>query len=214
MRHSVRKIGILLAAVLAVSLYGCSGRQEASTAPAPAASDSESVSSDNTHEPASEEKRPEAANNESQNSNGSSGRYTIGDICTTDRFQVKLADGGYMDRVEDGQYYYYEASSGNTFLILVFDIENISNTAQTIKTVSDFSIYVDGYQVEQTSFGYSDLAVTINDTSYTPLSSEIINPQVILQPGRKVLGYLAVEIPNTWSECEVEFDGATFVCTS
>lgn len=210
MRHSVRKIGILLAVMMAVSLYGCSGSQEASTDPVPTASDSAS----STQEPASEEQKTEAANNESQNSHGSSDTYTIGEVCTTDRFQVKLADGGYMDRVENGQYYYYEASSGNTFLILVFDIENTSNTEQTIKTVSDFSIYVDGYQVEQTSFGYSDVAVTINGTSYKPLSSEIINPQVILQPGRKALGYLAVEIPNTWSECEVEFDGATFACTS
>lgn len=211
MRYSVRKAGILLAAILAVSLYGCSSRQTASTDPAPAVSDSASASSNNTQEPASGDQRPEAANNESQSG---SGTYTIGDVCTTDRFQVKLTDGGYKDRIEDGQYYYYEASSGNTFLILVFDIENISNDAQTIQTVSDFSIYVDGYQVEQTSFGYSNLAVTINGTSYNPLSSDIINPQVILQPGRKALGYLAVEIPNTWSKCEVEFDGATFVCTS
>lgn len=214
MRYSVRKAGILLAAILAVSLYGCSSGQTASTESAPAVSDPASVSSDNTQEPASEDQEPEAANNESQNSQGGSGTYTIGDVCTTDRFKVKLTDGGYKDRIEDGQYYYYEASSGNTFLILVFDIENISNDAQTIQTVSDFSIYVDGYQVEQTSFGYSNLAVTINGTSYNPLSSDIINPQVILQPGRKALGYLAVEIPNIWSKCEVEFDGATFVCTS
>lgn len=211
MRYSVRKAGILLAAILAVSLYGCSSGQTASTDPAPAASDSASASSNNTQEPASGDQEPEAASNESQSG---SGTYTIGDVCTTDRFQVKLTDGGYKDRIEDGQYYYYEASSGNTFLILVFDIENISNDAQTIQTVSDFFIYVDGYQVEQTSFGYSNLAVTINGTSYNPLSSDIINPQVILQPGRKALGYLAVEIPNTWSKCEVEFDGATFVCTS
>lgn len=212
MRYFAKQIGILMAAILTLSLCGCSNGQAAGTDSA--VTDSSSTATDVAQETATEEQKSEAATNESQNSQSGAGTYTIGEACTTEHFQVKLVDGGYKDRVEDGEYYYYEASSGNTFLILVFDIENITNAAQTIKTVSDFSIYVDGYQSEQTSFGYSDLAVTINGTSYNPLSSDIINPQVILQPGRKVLGYLAMEIPNTWSQCEVEFDGATFVCTS
>lgn len=211
MKKIVRCIGIFLSAFLVVSLYGCSNSQVSS-------STSTAISSDSIQEDgdAGEEQgtTPQSAENETQHSETISGSYTIGETCMTANFAVELANASYESRVEDGNYLYYEPSSGNTFLILVFDIENTSSSKQTIQTVDDFSIYVDGYQVGQTSFGYSDLAVTIGGVSYKPLPSNLFDPVVTLEPGRKAIGYLVVEAPEDWSECEVEFDGATFVCIS
>ncbi len=85
---------------------------------------------------------------------------------------------------------YFEPEAGNVFVGVKFEIENISDAEQNISSLLLFDGYADGVKCD-----YSISAnCAFNDGT---LDGE-------LSPGRKMIGYYAVEIPEDWEKLEFE----------
>ena len=85
---------------------------------------------------------------------------------------------------------FFEPESGNVFVGVNFEIENISDEAQNISSLLLFDAYVDDVKCD-----YSLSAnVAFGDGT---LDGEI-------SPGKKLVGWYAVEIPQEWKQLELE----------
>lgn len=79
---------------------------------------------------------------------------------------------------------------GNIYLGINFEIENISNTTQTISSILFFDAYVDDVKCEYSFMAESAFGGTLDGE---------------LSPGKKLIGYYAVEVPEEWQKLELEF---------
>ena len=84
---------------------------------------------------------------------------------------------------------FFEPESGNVFLGVKFTIENISDEEQTISSMLLFDAYVD-----DVSCDYSLSAACVFDEGI----------DATIAPGKKVVGWYAVEIPSNWSSFELQ----------
>lgn len=85
---------------------------------------------------------------------------------------------------------YFNAENGNVFVGVNFEIENISNETQSISSLLLFDAYADDIKCE-----YSISAnVAFGDGT---LDGEI-------SPGKKLVGWYAVEVPEEWKKLELE----------
>ena len=89
----------------------------------------------------------------------------------------------------NGKDYFY-AENGKVFVGVNFEIENISNETQSISSLLLFDAYVDDIKCE-----YSVSAnIAFGDGT---LDGEI-------SPGKKLVGWYAVEVPQEWKQLELE----------
>ncbi len=84
---------------------------------------------------------------------------------------------------------FFTPGEGNVFVGVKFTIENTSDEAQNISSVLLFDAYLDGVKLE-----YSISAAAAFDGT---LDGEIT-------PGKKLVGYYAVEVPKDWKELELQ----------
>lgn len=89
----------------------------------------------------------------------------------------------------NGKDYFY-AESGKVYVGVNFEIENISNETQSISSLLLFDAYADDIKCE-----YS-LSANIAFGDGT-LDGEIA-------PGKKLVGWYAVEVPQEWKQLELE----------
>lgn len=87
---------------------------------------------------------------------------------------------------------YFKASEGNVFVGVKFEIENVSDEDQSISSMMMFSGYVDDVACD-----YSISAMMAFDENGNTLDGT-------LAPGKKMMGYYAVEVPENWSELEIQ----------
>ena len=85
---------------------------------------------------------------------------------------------------------FFEPEDGKIFVGVKFEIENISDEDQVVSSILLFNAYVDsvkcGYSISATSaFDEGTLDGTIT-------------------PGKKLIGYYAVEVPTDWKELELQ----------
>ncbi len=90
---------------------------------------------------------------------------------------------------ESGGELLFGPESGNVFVGINFEVENISNEEQTISSLLLFDGYADDIKCEYSlsaaaAFG----AETLDDT---------------LAPGKKMTGWYALEVPENWTEIEL-----------
>ena len=85
---------------------------------------------------------------------------------------------------------FFNAESGNVFVGVNFEIENISDEPQSISSLLLFDAYANDVKCE---YSFSANAVFGNGT----LDGEI-------SPGKKLVGWYAVEIPQNWETLEFE----------
>ncbi len=85
---------------------------------------------------------------------------------------------------------FFNPESGNIFVGVKFQIENISNEEQTISTLLLFEGYVDDVKCD-----YSISASCVFDEG--TLDGTIA-------PGKKLIGWYAVEVPSNWNELELQ----------
>lgn len=86
---------------------------------------------------------------------------------------------------------YFKAEDGKIFVGVNFEIENISDETQNISSLLLFDAYADDIKCE-----YSISAnVAFGDGT---LDGEI-------SPGKKLVGWYAVEVPQEWKQMEFEF---------
>lgn len=84
------------------------------------------------------------------------------------------------------------AEEGTEFVVVFFEIENISDESQNFSIVWE-EFYIDGVKTAQTLYG-----VSINNAF--PLTA------VPVEPGRKANGYFLFQISPDWKELEIIYD--------
>ncbi len=84
----------------------------------------------------------------------------------------------------------FSAKDGNVFLIVKFDVENISEEEAIITTLGMFTAYVDGKQV--------DLSIK----AYTALSN-VTQLDGSIAPNETKTGHFIVEVPEKWQEFKI-----------
>ena len=84
------------------------------------------------------------------------------------------------------------AAEGTEFVVVFFEIENISNESQNFSIIWE-EFYIDGVKTAQTLYG-----VSINNAF--PLTT------VPVEPGRKANGYFLFQTSPDWKELEIIYD--------
>ena len=86
---------------------------------------------------------------------------------------------------------FFTPDSGNIFVGIQFTIENISKEDQVVSSMLQFEVYADDVKC---NYSISALAAF----SDGPVDGTIA-------PGKKLMGWYAVEVPETWQRIEVDF---------
>lgn len=85
---------------------------------------------------------------------------------------------------------FYEAEDGKVFVGVKFTIENISNKDQSISSILLFDVYVDGVKCDYSFSAACSFSDGTLDGTITP--------------GKKLVGWYAVEVPENWKELELQ----------
>lgn len=85
---------------------------------------------------------------------------------------------------------FFTPESGNVFVGVKFTIENISDEEQSISTLLSFTSYIDDVKCD-----YSVSAACVFDEGTLDGS---------IAPGKKLVGWYAVEIPSDWESLEID----------
>lgn len=127
-------------------------------------------------------------------------KSTVGDTVTADGWRVTLEKAIQSDQVGDNTLFQSKASEGKTFVVLFFEVENISNKNDFFNMFYHKS-NVDGYSANNKTLlneidGYSDLAGDVD-------------------AGKKRRGFMAWEVSADWKEIEYSYEelGGNRICT-
>lgn len=113
--------------------------------------------------------------------------YVVGDTAVFEKIKVTAN----TKKVSSGTDF-FKPESGNTFVGVEFTIENISDEDVNISSILLFDAYVD-----DTKCDYSISAECAMDSSNHTLDGSIA-------PGKKMTGWYAVEVPQSWAEIELQ----------
>ena len=113
------------------------------------------------------------------------GEYVEGDV-----WKISLLDAKQYDSL-DGQYYSDKPEAeGNKFVVLFFEVENISANDEHFNMFYIES-YIDDYS--------ADMKFLVNNPEgYKHLSGDVAS-------GKKLKGYVAYEVSSNWSEIEFSY---------
>ena len=116
-------------------------------------------------------------------------RGTIGDTLTDESLSLTLTEAYKYDSIGEG-YFVNTPAEGKEYLVLFFDIENISTESEYV-SYYDFEGYVDDVACDITGIlgdieGISDLATD-------------------LAPSKKAQGFVAFEVNKNWENFEIHY---------
>lgn len=131
---------------------------------------------------------------------------TVGDTIEGKTWKISLLDAKEYNKIED-TYYNDEPAEGNKYLVLFFEVENVSNEDDFFNYFY-LESYLDSYN--------TDIVLTMNKPNgYEMLSGDVAS-------GKKLKGCLVYEVPiSGWTELEVSYKDwvgtsskvATFIVT-
>ncbi len=110
---------------------------------------------------------------------------TVGDSVELEDFKVTLLDAKSSQGTD-----FFKPEDGKVFVGLQLEVENISDESQSFSSVLHLDTYVDGVK--------QDFSVTASAT----FSDGVLDGEV--SPGRKLIGWSAVEVPVDSQEIEIE----------
>lgn len=114
---------------------------------------------------------------------------TVGQNVSSEKWKISLLSAKLYDKIE-AKYHTDEPESGNKFLVLFFEVENISNEDDRFINWH-FESYIDGYSSEQASI--------LNDPDGVgDLHGDVAS-------GKKLKGQICYEVPEGWQEVEVHY---------
>ena len=114
--------------------------------------------------------------------------YTVGDTITTKKYNFTLTNA-INSNVVEGEYKKV-APEGKTYIVLFFEVENITDTDEFISASIDSEAYVDDYSATEAYISFVD---------YEGLSGD-------LAAGKKIKGYVAYEADENWKELEWKYE--------
>lgn len=85
---------------------------------------------------------------------------------------------------------FFEPEDGKIFLGVKFTVENISDEDQSVSSLLLFDAYVDSVKCDYSLSGVAAFDEGTLDGTITP--------------GKKLVGYYAVEVPTNWKELELQ----------
>lgn len=84
---------------------------------------------------------------------------------------------------------FLEPDAGNVFVGVNFTIENISDEEQTVSSLLLFDAYVDDISCDYSFTGATAFKQGVDGT---------------IAPGKKIVGWYAVEVPENWQKLELD----------
>ena len=84
---------------------------------------------------------------------------------------------------------FFEPEAGNVFIGVNFTIENISNEEQSISSILLFDAYADDISCDQSFTAATVFGKGVDGT---------------IAPGKKIIGWYAVEAPENWQKLELD----------
>lgn len=114
------------------------------------------------------------------------GNFGLNETAVFEKIKITATELKESEGVE-----YFEAEEGNVFVGVKFEIENISDDDQNISSMLMFSAYLNDVACE-----YTISAGMAFDESGNTLDGTVA-------PGKKMIGYYAVEAPQDWNNLEI-----------
>ena len=120
---------------------------------------------------------------------------TVGEFLSNKKWKITFQSAKQFDKIQgESEYLVDEPAEGKVFLLLFFEVENISSEDDYFNYLY-FKNYVDGYS--------TDLKIIINDVDdYKALAGDVAT-------GKKLKGYLAFEVSPEWKEFETSYQEFT-----
>lgn len=94
------------------------------------------------------------------------------------------------DEIKQSEYYTAKPEDGKKYLVLFFEVENVSSEEQDINMFYH-KAYLDDYEIDQT-------ALMVNPEGYDMLSGD-------LAAGKKLKGYVCYEVDLDWQKLEFTY---------
>ncbi len=114
-----------------------------------------------------------------------------GETVTGKKMKITFEKAKLYDSIVQSEFYTDEPENGKKFLVLFFEVENISESDQYISGFS-FDGYEDNYTIDETF-------ILSNPEGYEALSATIA-------PGKKTKGYIVYEVKNGWKKFELKYN--------
>ncbi|MGN1432919.1 MAG: DUF4352 domain-containing protein [Ruminococcus sp.] len=109
--------------------------------------------------------------------------------------KISLESAKQYDEIQQSEYYTAKPEDGKKYLVLFFEVENISSEEQYINMFY-CKAYIDDYDIDQTT-------LLANSEGYDMLGGD-------LAAGKKLKGYVCYEVDPDWQKLEFEYkDGIT-----
>lgn len=174
-----RVLIVLLAAVISVSAAGCSAAKSSGSNPAQQTGTIAQQTSETTVTKAEETTIAEA-----------SAGIKPGSFVQNTNYKFSFEKAKIFDEISSGEYFTNTPKDGKKYLVLFFDVENVSSKDQYVNY-----LYIKGYED-----GYDiNLSMLLGDVDgYSALTGD-------LAAGKKMRGYLAYEVNENWKEFELTY---------
>lgn len=117
--------------------------------------------------------------------------FGIGSTQTSGSFSATLL--GY--RESEGKESWNKPDEGNVFVLVQFELENVSSSDATVSSILCFEAYVDGYKIDEDFGAAMEADGTLDGT---------------LAAGRKMKGEIGFQVPANWKTLEVVFNDNPF----
>lgn len=129
--------------------------------------------------------------------------YHVGQAMRRNGMKITVKGAVQADYIPNGSSFYYEPAAGNHYVIIIFDIANVSSFTQQFNIATAFDVYVDDYAsrfswLTTEIAGYRDLS----DQTYTDIAR-----------GKSLAGYKVIEVPDGWQKIEMVSRQGTYEIT-
>lgn len=120
---------------------------------------------------------------------------TVGEFLSNDKWKITFQSAKQFDKIQgDSEFLVDEPAEGKVFLLLFFEVENISSADDYFNYLY-FKNYIDGYS--------TDLKILLNDVDdCSVLAGDVA-------AGKKLKGYLSFEVSPDWKELETSYQEFT-----
>lgn len=115
---------------------------------------------------------------------------TVGEYIQNDTWKVSLLEAKEYNSIKGEYFIDSPESEGNKYLVLFFEIENVSGKDEHFN-IFYMESYLDGYVIE-------DEYLVNNPENYSSLGGDVA-------PGKKAKGYIAYEVSPDWQELEFSY---------
>lgn len=132
----------------------------------------------------------EQSKDKANSSTGSKDTYTVGETADYNDVQIQL-----VSYEESAGNDWGAPAEGNTFVFVNLEVTNNSDSEISVSSMASFENYCDDYKLDYSSNAFTALAT---DSEKQQMDGTIAS-------GKKLNGYLCLEVPSDWSSIEIHY---------